>query len=97
MNFGHGELGFAAWPRVKSSPVAEYCTVLRVSTPMVLEALPMTAFASCAEGVHTSTTNSPKTAKDFLNMLPPCLLFTASGRAGVCARHPAPPERSRVE
>src|SRR5258705_1709891 len=68
MNFGHGELGFGAWPRVKFRPGAEYCTVFKVSTPMALEALPMTAFASCAEGVQTSTTNSPKTARDFLNM-----------------------------
>ena len=50
MNFGHGELGFGAWPSAKSKPVAEYCTVFSVSTPIAFDALAMTVRASCAEG-----------------------------------------------
>src|SRR4030088_3303602 len=68
MNFGHGEAGFGAWPRAKSRPVAEYCTVLSVSTPMALAALPMTAPASCADVVQTSIAASASADKHFLNM-----------------------------
>src|ERR1041385_366331 len=55
MNFGHGALGFGAWPSAKSKPVAEYCTVFSASTPSALAALPTTAAASCADGVVDAT------------------------------------------
>src|SRR4029077_567707 len=71
MNFGHGEAGFGAWPRAKSMPVAEYCTVFSVSTPMALDALPMTALASWAEAVQASTTANPNAVRYFLNTCSP--------------------------
>ena len=69
MNFGQGEAGLGAWPRAKSSPVAEYCTVFSVSTPMALDALPMTAPASCADVVHPSTAANANPARHFFNMV----------------------------
>src|SRR5881397_1382325 len=71
MNFGHAAPGLGAWPRAKSKPVAEYCTVLSVSTPMAFDALLMTALASCADAVQTSTAASPNTARDFFNICVP--------------------------
>src|SRR4029079_19823009 len=71
MNFGHGELGFGAWPRAKSKPVAQYCTVLSVSTPSAFDAPLMTAVASCAEGAavaSASPTISPSPARLFLTI-----------------------------
>src|SRR5258708_37764917 len=68
MNLGQGELGFGAWPSAKSAPVAEYCTVFRVSTPMAFVALLMTVLASCAEAVHTSIVASARPVRDLLSM-----------------------------
>src|SRR2546425_12302492 len=68
MNFGHGELGFGAWPRAKSMPVAEYCTVFSASTPMALDAFPTTVLASCAEAVQTSNAASASPVRHFLNI-----------------------------
>src|SRR5437016_1743575 len=66
MNFGHGELGFGAWPSAKSAPVAEYCTVFRVSAPIAFAELVMTVLASCAEAVHTSIVASTRPVAHFL-------------------------------
>src|SRR6266496_5152040 len=71
MNFGHGELGLGAWPSAKSKPVAEYCTVLSVSTPSVFDALPMTVAASCAEGIaaaRATTAINPSPARLFFTI-----------------------------
>jgi hypothetical protein len=66
MNFGHGELGFGAWPIAKSIPVAEYCTVFSLSTPIAFEASPIAVFASCAEVVETITETNATPARTFL-------------------------------
>ena len=68
MNFGHGELGFGAWPSAKSKPVAEYCTVFSVSTPIAFDASAMTVLASCAEAVQVSAAAAASTIKQFLNI-----------------------------
>src|SRR5262245_44011773 len=88
MNFGHGELGFGAWPRAKSRPVAEYWTVFSVSTPIALDALPMTVLASCAEAVQTSSAASASPVRHFLNISHRLSL----GRSVT----PAPPPRHHV-
>src|SRR5580765_7575912 len=86
MNFGHGELGFGAWPSAKSKPVAEYCTVLSVSTPSAFDAPTMTAAASCAEGVavaSASPTISPSPARLFLTIdhrLSAAILTSSNGQ-----------------
>src|SRR5215510_102879 len=71
MNFGQGELGFGAWPRAKSIPVAEYCTVFNASTPIAFDALAMTVCASCAEPTHTIAATSVAPIRLFLSMMPP--------------------------
>src|SRR5215831_5730468 len=92
MNFGHGELGFGAWPSAKSIPVAENWTVFRVSTPMALEALAMTALASWADGIPTTRAASASPAKAFLSMVPPpfkerqCSAAAARGQAQASGR-----------
>src|SRR5262245_2528145 len=68
MNFGHGRLGVAFWPSAKSWPVAEYCTVFNVSTPIAFDAAATTAFASCADPVHTSNAASPTEITQFFHM-----------------------------
>src|SRR5213592_2366495 len=102
MNFGHGELGFSAWPRAKSRPVAEYCTVFRVLTPIAVEASPITFLASCADAIQTSITASASPARHVLNIVPPpftanCTLETGSdhgGRGGTEENPvPSPPRR----
>src|SRR5262245_46360596 len=50
-------------------PVAEYCTVFRVSTPMVLDALPMTVRASCADAVQTRSAASASPSEHPLNIV----------------------------
>ena len=54
MNFGHGELGLGACPSAKSNPVAEYCTVLSVSTPSAFDAFAMIVAASWAEALKVA-------------------------------------------
>src|SRR5260221_10614372 len=54
MNFGHGELGFGAWPSAKSYPVAEYCTVFSASTPIAFDAVATTVAASSAAWTMTA-------------------------------------------
>src|SRR5206468_2589205 len=104
MNFGHGELGLGAWPSAKSKPVAEYCTVLSVSTPSAFDAPLMTAVASCAEGAaaaSTSPTISPSPARLFLTIdhrlsVPPSLgpMLASFGEAGA---HCKPLRTGRIE
>src|SRR5712691_6457302 len=92
MNFGHGELGFGAWPRAKSMPVAEYCTVFSASTPMALDAFPTTVLASCAEAVQTSNAASASPVRHFLSIshrlsrgrsVPPARRYTPATRKAV--------------
>src|SRR5829696_6679273 len=68
MNFGHGKPGFAAWPRAKSNPVAENCTVFSVSTPIAFDAVAITDLASCANATQTSAAAMAHAAQIFLNM-----------------------------
>src|SRR5580765_6432823 len=68
MNRGHGELPFGACPSAKSYPVAENCTDFSVSTPIALDALATTVFASCADAVHTATAASPRTVSHFFSI-----------------------------
>src|ERR1700720_1099018 len=84
MNFGHGELGFGAWPSAKSAPVAEYCTVFRVSAPIAFAALLMTVLASCAEAVHTSIVASARPARHFLSMFVFLSVFRYGVARGYC-------------
>src|SRR5436190_6597685 len=71
MNLGHGELGFGAWPSAKSRPVAEYCTVLRVSTPIAFDAAAIAGLASWADVVHTAVIASADAARHFFNIIAP--------------------------
>jgi hypothetical protein len=71
MNFGHGELGFGAWPSAKSRPVAEYCTVFKLSTPIALDAAAMTAFASWADALKTTSAARTDPLSHFFNMVAP--------------------------
>src|ERR1700687_103495 len=89
MNFGHGELGFGAWPSAKSAPVAEYCTVFRVSTPIAFAALLMTVLAPCAETVQTSIVASARPARHFLTMF----FFLSAIRGAASAIRGAGPAR----
>src|ERR1700704_2822124 len=82
MNFGHGELGFGAWPIAKSIPVAENCTVFSLSTPIAFEASPIAVFASCAEVVETIAEANARPARHFFNMLPPTEVASRSVAAG---------------
>src|SRR5205809_1717656 len=71
MNFGHGDEGFGACPSAKSYPVAEYSTVLSVSTPSAFDAFAMTPFASCADVVQPSAAASETAARTFLFIIHP--------------------------
>ena len=62
INFGHGELGFGAWPMAKSMPEPEYSIDFRLSAPIALDTLAMTVFASCAIAAHDRSITSARTA-----------------------------------
>src|SRR5262245_7235344 len=68
MNLGQGELGFGAWPSAKSRPVAEYCTVFKVSTPIALDALAMTVLASWADALQTTSAARTDPLSHFFSM-----------------------------
>ena len=73
MNRGHGADALGFWPSAKSNPVAEYWTVFNESAPRALEALPMTAVASCAAATAALATRVNSTNR-YRDMIPPAVL-----------------------
>ena len=69
MNFGHGALGFGAWPSAKSRPLPEYSIVFRVSAPMAFDALSITALAFWAAAGTARSVATIRAVMAFLNIL----------------------------